>query len=333
MIPLTKTERNPSIVVNKAKPEVKNDITEKTSQSQLEKSPQKNTSGGIFRLINSILSIIHTTLAVVTLVFTKNLNLTVPVFSYKIAINYTLNHDNNIHQIRSKFNGTSSRIEDVFQPKLMSLDSGLPIVWLTFSFFAITAFFHFGASILWHRYYLNSLKNKFNWLRWVEYSITAPLMWLVISQSFAFIEVTQLVLSTCMIAITMTTGVIVDYIARPDPCCDRWVLPLYTRLVFLLPGIVLYGCAALTLLVSLATNIDGELPTFVIPIVLVILALFECFAIVLITQQIRPPSKWIVGEYWYLALSLISKATLGITLIANVLIYEDYACIFDTNLC
>jgi uncharacterized membrane protein len=204
---------------------------------------------------------------------------------------------------------------------------------LTFFFFAITAFFHFGSGILWYQFYLKSLNNHFNWLRWFEYSITAPLMWLVIAQSFAFIEVTQLVLSTSMIAVTMASGITVDWIARPDLQSDKWTVPLLTRLAFLLPGILLYGSASLTLLISMITNIDGELPSYVIPVVIITLGLFECFAIVLIVQQLRPPSKWINGEYWYLGLSLVSKATLGITLIANVLIYEQYACIFDTKSC
>ena len=81
------------------------------------------------------------------------------------------------------------------------------------------------------------------------------------------------------------------------------------------------------------TSVTGDLPGFVIPAVLVTLGLFESFAVVLIVQQCMRPSNWIYGETWYLILSLLSKAFLGITLLSNVLIYEDYACVFDAASC
>ena len=325
MIPLSKFERNP--YSKKQTKDINNNVQK---NSNIHPPKLYSTSDRKILNLNIILAGIHTILAIITLILSNNWNMRAPIFHFRVFVNYTSDHDANIQHIVEKVkNENISKIEELFSPELISFEYGLPITWLTFSFFAITAFFHFGAGILWYKYYLNNLKQKFNWLRWFEYSITAPLMWLVIAQSFAFIEITQLVLSTSMISITMATGVIVDWIARPDSYTDSWTLPLFTRLIFLGPGLFLYASASLTLLISMIHNIQGDLPPFIIPLVIITLALFESFAIVLIMQQCRPPSKWIDGEYWYLALSLISKATLGITLIANVLVYEQYTCIFS----
>ena len=95
----------------------------------------------------------------------------------------------------------------------------------------------------------------------------------------------------------------------------------------------MYGTASLTLCIALITGVDGTLPSFVVPTVLAQLALFESFAIVLIWQQYHPPCRWIYGEYAYQWLSLFSKALLGIVLIVNILVYEDYACVFDESSC
>ena len=280
------------------------------------------------------LAAVHTSLAICTLALTKNWNLAAPVFSIAIDLNYTMDHDSNIKSLEAEVaSGTIGSMEEVFDARLTPLDNGLPITWLTFAFFAITAFFHLGNGILWYRYYLFLVYIKFNWLRWLEYAITAPLMWLVVAQAFAFVEVTQLVLSTAMIAITMASGITVDWVARPEVCEDKWCAPLWVRLSFMIPGILLYGTAALTLVVSMITSVTGDLPGFVIPAVLVTLGLFESFAVVLIVQQCMRPSNWIYGETWYLILSLLSKAFLGITLLSNVLIYEDYACVFDAASC
>ena len=195
MIPLSSFERGPKLS-NKLqeKSRTTSDKLVEGNHNTLEIAPKKEKMvicGRNARILstNVFLSAVHTALAVVTLVSTKNMSLAVPVFAFQISVNYTTDHDENINSIQEK---NLSSIEEVFAPELVALNPGLPIAWLTFSFFAITAFFHFGAGILWYQYYLKSLNNYFNWLRWFEYSITAPLMWLVIAQSFAFIEVTQL---------------------------------------------------------------------------------------------------------------------------------------------
>ena len=225
-----------------------------------------------------------------------------------------------------------SSLDEVFNVALKPLDSGLPIAWLTLAFFVLTACAHFGAAVVYPNVYVSLLERKCNPLRWIEYSITASIMWLVLAQAFAFVDVNSLVLSTGMIALTMASGLQCEYVARPADDLT-WTTPLWHRLAVLVPGILLYGTASLTLCIAIVTGVDGTLPSFVVPTVLAQLALFESFAIVLIWQQCNPPSRWIFGEYAYQWLSLFSKALLGIVLIVNVLVYEDYACVFDESSC
>lgn len=306
-----------------------------SSRSSKLATPIAVTSSELLRLrvVNVSLAIVHSLLAFFTLFFSKKWDLAALVFSISVSFNYTSPDPmTNIEALKADIaSGNIETFDDAFSATLVPFETGLPITWLTFGFFAITAFFHAGASLIWHKYYYSLLENKSNWLRWAEYSITASLMWLVLAQSFAFVEYVQLVLSTTMIAITMASGITVEYVARPSATTDAWTTALPIRLAFLLPGILLYGVAAVTLVVCLATTLDAALPVFVIPTALVTLGLFESFSIVLIWQQFAPPSRWIIGEYWYLALSLISKAFLGISLLANVLIYEDIDCLFTES--
>ena len=225
-----------------------------------------------------------------------------------------------------------SSMDELFAVDLRPLPSGIPIAWLTLSFFVLTALAHVGAGALYPKTYYSFLERKCNPFRWIEYSITASLMWIILAQAFAFVDVNSLVLSTAMIAVTMASGLQCEYIARPVND-DTWSSPLWHRLLFLVPGVLLYGTASTTLCVALATGVDGSLPDFVIPTVIAQLALFESFALVLTWQQYNPPRRWIYGEYAYQCLSLLSKALLGIVLIINILIYEEYACIFDNASC
>lgn len=285
--------------------------------------------------LNLIMAAIHSGLAATTLAVTKNIHLEAPVFRVTFAINFTMDHANNVQQIEERVrNGSLSAIEDVFGVDLEALDGGLPIAWLTFWFFAITAAAHAGAVLLYPAFYFSLLERKCNPLRWAEYSVTASLMWLILAQAFAFIDVNSLVLSTAMIVVTMASGLQCEYVARPSADgADSWTLPLATRLCFLLPGTLLYGTAAAMLCISMVTGVRGSLPSFVLPTVTAQLIFFGSFAVVLLWQQCNPPSRWIYGECMFQALSLLSKAVLGIVLIVNILVYEDYMCVFDDRSC
>lgn len=299
-----------------------------------ESRPSSRSNDVMLRRVNVAMALLHTCLAGVTLAFTKDPNIDAPVFRVSINLTYTTDHSTNIEQVREDFsNGTVASLTDLFGIDIVPLSQGLPIAWLTFCFFTITALAHAGAGLIYPETYLGFLRRKCNPLRWIEYSITATLMWLILAQAFALVEANSLILSAAMIATTMASGMQCEYVARPRPNEDAWAVPLSERLAFLIPGSVLYGTAAATLCTSMITNVIGSLPSFVLPTIIVQLFLFASFAGVVVWQQCHPPSRWIYGEYAFQSLSLVSKAVLGIVLIVNILLYEDYACIFDSASC
>jgi hypothetical protein len=269
---------------------------------------------------------LHGLLAIVTVTSTRNMNLQAPVFQTVLYLNYTTDHSKNIEQLKQS-NATS--LWDVYDVRLEPLSAGMPIAWLTFAFFAVTCAAHFGASVVYPSLYFSLLERKCNPLRWVEYAITASIMWLILAQAFAFVEMNALVLSTTMTAVTIASGAQCEFVARPHPEKDCWAIPLVYRLLFMLPGIVLFTSASIMLCIALFAGVRGDLPSFLLPVVLFQLAVFESFASVLFWQQLNPPSRWIYGEYAYQALSLLSKAVLGIVLIVNLLIFDEYVCVFE----
>lgn len=318
-----------------SRPDVRRPVAPSTVRSfEVEGHPYSQSNDIMLRQVNVGMALLHTCLAVVTLAYTKDPNIDAPVFRVSINLTYTTDHDTNIERIRiDHSNGTVASLTDLFGIDILPLSQGLPIAWLTLCFFTITALAHAGAGLVYPETYLGFLRRKCNPLRWIEYSITATLMWLILAQAFALVEVNSLILSSAMIATTMASGMQCEYVARPRPNEDAWTVPLFERLAFLIPGSVLYGTAAATLCTSMMTNVQGSLPSFVVPTVVVQLFLFASFAGVVVWQQCHPPSRWIVGEYAFQVLSLCSKAVLGIVLIVNILLYEDYACIFDSASC
>ena len=96
----------------------------------------------------------------------------------------------------------------------------------------------------------------------------------------------------------------------------------------MLPGGLLFPAAVIVLVHTMLTAIQGELPAFVVPVVVAQMVLFGSFGLVLLWQQLNRPSRWIYGEYAFQVLSLASKALLGVVLVVNVLVFDQYDCIF-----
>lgn len=307
----------------------------RTARAPPPPSPPRQSEDRIdaLTIANAVLSVLHSALAIATGLSTKNPDLRAPVFRIAIGLNFTMEHEAALEEISKRVNASElTGLDDLFGAHVEPVN-GLPIASLAISFFAVTALFHAGAATLWARPYRDWLARKANPLRWIEYAITAPLMWLILAQAFGLVSRASLTLSAAMIAVTMASGMQTEFVARPAADgVDAWSQPLFVRLAFMAPGALLFGAAAAVVVASLG-NIQGDLPSFIVPVVVAQLLLFSSFAGVLAWQQCHPPSMWIYGEYAFQALSLVSKAVLGIVLIVNVLIYEQYACIFDDASC
>ena len=284
------------------------------------------------RACNVAMGAVHLGLLVATVASAADLRLQAPLYRLEYHFNFTMDQRTAVADLERRVRATNLTMAEHLGVRA-SEAGGLPIGVLTVAFFGVTAACHFGAASAWRRPYEAFLLEQRNPLRWAEYAVTAPLMWLILAQAFGLMDPVGLALSATAISVTMWSGYQTEWVARPNPTRDEWMLPLRERLSFMIPGSLLFTAAVVTLLVTLLTNIRATLPSFIVPVVLVQFALFDSFAGVLLWQQCMPPSRWIYGEYAYQALSLISKAVLGIVLIMNVLIYSDYLCVFDDADC
>ena len=196
--------------------------------------------------------------------------------------------------------------------------ASVPIALGTAAFMYLSALFHliiaapggFG-------FYASELRRGRNRLRWVEYSLSATLMILLIAMVTGISDVAALVAIGFANASMILFGWIMEMVNTPDG--DRWWTPFW------------FGCiagagpwVAIVAVLAINLSIDGaeRPPTFVYGIILTIFLLFNCFAV---NQwlQYRGVGRWsdyVFGEVVYVVLSLVAKSALAWQIFANTLI-------------
>jgi len=276
--------------------------------------PQSLSSKEKWRLTfaNRVLFVFHASLALVVGVAGTNWNLTGDLFRTTLQYNVSA--------------GKLIPAVEAF--------SSLYITKLTFSFFALSAAFHFIAGTVLNRHYLFFLEYKHCPLRWIEYFFSASIMFALIAYPAGVVQVEAIALGVALIAVTMLFGVLSEWIARP--CVDnQWGAPIVARLLPHFFGYIPQLAAWGVLLGIFVSNTTGEMkpPDFVFAIIIGEGVLFFSFGIVQFVCLVRPPSFYIYGEYAYQALSLIAKGLLGSILLAQVLFLSNYTCVVDPSLC
>lgn len=192
-----------------------------------------------------------------------------------------------------------------------------------FSFFIITAFFHFGYAQLWREWYLENISNARNSLRFIEYGLSAPIMCACIAY---FTGTLWAYCIFCLMALTSTTmafGHLTELLSRPKNA-NEWVESFDVRLQPHVLGyipqlacwICIYGQFALS--ASAESPGGGKMPDFVYFIVISQLISFWSFGGVQLYTLMSPPKKYINGELAYVVLSATSKALLGGALLTQL---------------
>ena len=184
-------------------------------------------------------------------------------------------------------------------------------------------------------------------LRWIEYSFSASLMIITIAVASGVAHVYMIAMVFALMWCTQLFGYYTEVLSRPEPNGRKkptqWVirdsnpealvLPIagFARLQRLAPhalGYVPYTVVWVVLLHSFFYNVGdgGGPPGFVYVIVIGQFVIFTGFGITQLLNQAMDngPSWYYWGEVSYLALSLFSKGFLGLTLIANVLLYDNF---------
>ena len=200
----------------------------------------------------------------------------------------------------------------------------------TASFFFISAFFHFLN--LWSfPYYIDRLEKCQTPLRWIEYFLSAPVMFVLVAYSMGTRSVETIAATAVLIAITMPFGYWVELGAKPCSNGRGWVEgSVRKRLLPWALGHVPQATAWGILIGQLyGSGLDEPVPWFVYCILWAELFLFWSFGFVTLGQQCVQPYKFYKGEIWFQVLSLVSKGVLGGLLLANVLMAARFEDIYD----
>lgn len=258
---------------------------------------------------NLLLALFHAGLAVATFLL-GNLNLTVSLF-YTVS-NFTMRNESN-----------PSAGWDLF-PLYVEAPWGLPLTWLTASFFILSSLAHLLNATLLRNYYIAQLERCYTPTRWVEYFFSAPLVQLLVALSLGVRDRSLLIAMVVLIAITMPFGYWVEQMGRPATP-TTWKRPLRQRLSpwFLghVPQVAAWG---LLIAQFYASDNRQRIPFFVHLILWAEFAFFFSFGVASLLGQLRAPEKFVQSEILFQILSLVSKGTLGLILIVNVLMLSSF---------
>ena len=203
-----------------------------------------------------------------------------------------------------------------------SLDQlfGVPLALATAAFMWLSAIFHLLVATVKQDAYLAELRAGRNRYRWVEYSMSATLMMVLIALVSNVTDVAALIgiafANVSMILFGWLMEMTNDSTSDPK---QRWWTPFW------------FGCIAgvgpwLAIIIAIGggQSIDGaeSPPGFVYGILVTIFLLFNCFAIVQWLQY-RGRGKWadyVRGEVAYIVLSFVAKSALAWQIFANTLI-------------
>jgi len=194
---------------------------------------------------------------------------------------------------------------------------GIPLAWATASFLLLSALFHFIIATVGFTKYSDELRHGRNRFRWVEYSLSASLMIVLISLVTGITDLAALIAIAFVNASMILFGWIMEAVNLPDG--RPWWTPFW------------FGCIAgiapwLAIVAYLVVNVNQEgaeqPPTFVYGIIASLFVFFNCFAV---NQwlQYRRVGKWrdyVFGETVYIVLSLVAKSVLAWQIFANTLI-------------
>lgn len=195
---------------------------------------------------------------------------------------------------------------------------GVPLALATALFMFLSAFFHFLlASPIGFGFYGRELRCGRNRVRWVEYSLSASLMIVLIALITGITDVAALIAIAFVNASMILFGWLMEMVNTPDG--DRWWTPFWFGCV---AGIGPWAAIAGYLVINSSIEGAEQPPGFVYGIIVTIFVFFNCFAV---NQwlQYKGIGKWrdyVFGETVYIILSLIAKSALAWQIFANTLI-------------
>lgn len=235
------------------------------------------------KIYNLIMGFLHLVQGVAVLFLSND-------FSVPIATNYL------------RFNAVTQTLQTVTST-IFHLRFGY---WIAIFFF-LSALFHFVIGTGYYKTYAQNLTRHINKARWVEYSLSASLMIVLIGALSGIYDASTLLLMFGLTAVMNLCGLIMERQNRDSENVD-WTSFWVGSLAGILPwlAIKIYFLGA-------ASEANNAIPTFVYWIYVSIFIFFMSFAVNMFLQykRIGPWRDYLFGERMYILLSLVAKSLLA----------------------
>jgi hypothetical protein len=192
-------------------------------------------------------------------------------------------------------------------------DVSLPL--LIILFLLISAGAHFIVATVYRKTYEKNLKKGINKARWVEYSISASVMMVVIALLSGINDLSSLIMIFGLIAVMNLMGLVMELWNQSTKKTDwlSFIIGCFAgALPWLVFGIYVWGASVYG---------SQGVPGFVYGIYASIFVFFNCFAINMYLQykKIGPWKNYLYGERMYIILSLVAKSALAWQVFAGTL--------------
>lgn len=170
-----------------------------------------------------------------------------------------------------------------------------------------------------NRWYNGMLARERNDARWIEYSVSASLMIVLIAMITGVDDLTALLAIAGVNACMLFFGLLMEHGSTPSAGNVNWMPFIYGCFA----GAVPWALIALQVATAEDLATDGEgVPTFVYGIIGSLFLLFNSFAVNMVLQYKRV-GKWrdsLYAEKAHIVLSLVAKTALAWQVFANILI-------------
>ena len=179
-------------------------------------------------------------------------------------------------------------------------------------FLFLSSFAHFIiASPGVYEWYVNNLKSKINIARWLEYSLSASLMIVVIAMLSGMLDAPSLILLFSLNAMMLLFGWMME-LHNQTTQKTNWTAFIFGSIAGIVPWIII-AWYFFTAINSVDNKTDETIPTFVYFILGSLFIFFNIFAVNMFLQykKIGPWKNYLFGEYMYIVLSLVAKSLLA----------------------
>ena len=194
--------------------------------------------------------------------------------------------------------------EEIISLKVVqNMEYILPGLIITFVF--ITVVFHFIYFGL-DKIYKQMMNNENNYIRWLEYALSASVMLIVIGIS---VGEKSFKIMVCTLFINIVVMFLGDLIEKNIKKSDRSTAIKLTTVAW-----ILYSLIWISLTASFAETVknNDSSPSFVPAVFVTMFVLFSSFGVVQLYQLIHPNTPYVRIEITYIILSLVSKVLLSL---------------------